>query len=176
MKQGTVYWITGLAGAGKTTIGKMFYGELKQKKANVVLFDGDTLRDVFEHTGYSYQDRLNIVKRHLRLADMLVKQEIDIVFCTIAMFDEIREWNRSHFENYKEVYLDVPMAVLRKRDQKNLYSSAESGKIKDVVGVDITAEKPKNPDMTILNDGSKTPEKIVQEIWDTVCVKPFDEI
>lgn len=168
MKQGTVYWITGLAGAGKTTIGRLLYDRLKQEKENVVFLDGDILRDVFPCGGYSYQERLNSAWPCSRLACMLAKQGIDIVFCTITMFHEIQAWNRDHFPGYKEIYLNVPMQVLRQRDQKGLYSGAEQGLIKDVVGVDIPMEEPKNPEIEIVNDGKYTPTEIVSLILEKI--------
>jgi len=57
-RKGTVYWITGLSGAGKTTIGNRLYYELRQENDNVVLLDGDILKDIVgEELGYSEDDR-----------------------------------------------------------------------------------------------------------------------
>lgn len=164
MQQGTVYWITGLAGAGKTTIGRLLYDRLKQEKDNVIFFDGDLLRDIFPCGGYSYQARLDSCWPCNKMACMLAKQGMDIVFCTISMFHEVQSWNKENFPGYKEIYLNVPMQVLRERDQKGLYSGAEQGLIKEVVGIDIPMEAPKNPDIEIMNDGRYTPTEIIEFI------------
>lgn len=71
MEKGTVYFFTGLSGAGKTTIGGLFYRRLKARKPNVVLLDGDQIRPVFaEDIGYSGDDRIRGARR-IRVAKML---------------------------------------------------------------------------------------------------------
>ena len=165
MKQGTVLWITGLSGAGKTTIGRLLYAKLKELYPNTVLFDGDEMRGVFDNEcGYSYEERKADSYRWIKIANMLSQQGINVVCCVISMYDEIRAWNRTHYPAYKEIFLNVPMTVLRARDKKGLYSGAEKGTIKEVVGVDIKAEFPKQPEFEFINDGSLTPEEIVAEI------------
>lgn len=169
-KQGTVYWITGLAGAGKTTIGRMLYERICQMKNNVVFLDGDVTRQVYNDAlGYTREERLLGASRHGRVCKFLSDQGIDVVCCTIGMFDIVREWNRKNILNYWEIFLDVPMEVLQLRDKKNLYSKAKIGKEKDVVGVDLNLEFPKNPDIKIVNDGSVSPE----DIMESLCKKIF---
>ena len=164
-----LYWITGLSGAGKTTIGQLFYSRVKASNKNVVFLDGDILRDIFNITEqYSPAERRKIAMTYSRLCKMLTDQGIDVVIATISMFHEVRDWNRSNIENYKEVYIKVPIKVLIDRDQKKLYSRAFRGEIKDVVGVEARAvieiEEPKSPDIVILNDGSSAPEDIVNQL------------
>lgn len=149
--KGTLYWITGLAGAGKTTIGSQLYYELKEQEKNVVILDGDILKKIVgKNVGYEREDRLQRAYQYCSLCQLLTNQGIDVVICTIAMFDEIRDWNRKNISNYLEVFLDVDYEVLRKRNKKGLY--AKSGK--NVVGVDMETEFPKEPDLVINSDGS----------------------
>lgn len=71
---GQVYWITGLSGAGKTTIGKIFYEKLRRKYANTVFLDGDMLREVFGNDlGYSDADRRKCAMRYSNLCNLLQK-------------------------------------------------------------------------------------------------------
>ena len=156
-----VYWITGLSGAGKTTIGKKLYEIIKKNNNATVLLDGDELRSVFgSDLGYSKTDRLVSATRNSRLCHMLSKQNITVICCTISMFDEVRKWNRENIDNYYEIFLDVSMDILRNRNQKKLYSKNQN----NVAGVDVDVEFPENPDMTIKNDGQKTPDEIVEAI------------
>jgi len=162
VKNGTVYWITGLSGAGKTTIGTLLYRYLKEIKDNVVFLDGDLYRPIlFPELGYSLDERERGGLRLGLLLKMLTDQGIDTVVCTISMFHSVREWNRANLSNYIEIFLDVPMEILRKRDQKGLYTN---NKDREVVGVGITAEFPKNPTLRIVNDGGENPEKILHYI------------
>ncbi len=159
---GDVYWITGLSGAGKTTIGTLWYQYLKEQFPNTVLLDGDQLRQVFlNDLGYSKEDRKKSAMRNANLCKMLSEQGIHVVCCTISMFDEVRQWNRKQIKNYHEIYVKTSFETLQKRDQKGLYTNAKEGKEGDLVGVHIVLEEPKNPDIILYNDGEKTPSEQV---------------
>lgn len=165
MKNGVLYWITGLSGAGKTTIGNRLYYELKQQKDNVVLLDGDILKGIVgDELGYSEGDRRKRAFRYARICKTLADQGIIVICCTIAMFDDVREWNRKNNKAYVEVFLDVPMEVLIERNQKGLYSRYQAGEISDIAGMDVAADFPKNPDLVIKNDGSINIRTCVEQI------------
>lgn len=158
---GTVFWITGLSGAGKTTIGKIVFDKIKSTKDNVVFLDGDILRKTIAFDlGYTQEDRHESAQRNVRLCKMLADQDIDVVCCTICMFDDIREWNRDNNEKYIEVYLKVPIDKLMERNQKNLYINAPD----KLVGLGVGMEEPKNPDVVVVNDGTNTPDNIADLI------------
>ena len=159
-KKGTVYFFTGLAGAGKTTIGGLFYQRLRERKTNVFLADGDQVRSIFGRSGYSTEARKDAARRGFRLWRELAEQGIDVVVCSIAMYDEIRAWNRENIENYREVYIKVTRETLYRRDQKGLYSSGR----KDVVGVDLPFDEPQTADVIVENDGAESPEIIVTKL------------
>lgn len=166
MSTGKVYWVTGLSGAGKTTIGKLFYEKLKSKELNTVFLDGDTLRQIFGNDlGYSLDARKKSAMRNSRLCKELSEQGINVICATISMFDDCRLWNRENIKKYKEIYIRVPMEILVQRDQKKLYSRAISGEISNVMGIDIDFEEPKNPDLIIDNTGEYKPEILVEKIY-----------
>lgn len=162
---GMVYWITGLSGAGKTTIGKLLYEKIKDEHPNTVFLDGDMLRKVFgDDLGYSKEDRRKCAMRYARLCVMLQEQGMNVICCTISMFDSVRDWNRRNIQNYKEIYVKVSMDTLRRRDQKGLYSGTTTEKQKEVVGVHMDIEEPKHPDLILENDGERTPLEQVERI------------
>lgn len=164
-EKGTMYFFTGLSGAGKTTIGGLFYRQLKAVKPNVVLLDGDQTRPVFnEESGYSFSDRLKGSHRFFRVARMLAEQGIDVVACAICMHSQVRDWNRENIERYKEIYIKASLETLCRRDQKGLYSAG-----KNVIGVDLPFDEPKSPDMIVENEGEETTEAIVERIEKAFC-------
>lgn len=159
----TVYWITGLSGAGKTTIGRILYEKIKRIYPNTVFLDGDILRKVFgDDLGYDQEDRRKCAMRYARLCAMLQEQDMNVVCCTISMFDSIRKWNRENIRNYREIYVKVSMNTLRKRDQKGLYSGRSEEKQKGVVGIHMEIEEPKCPDLILKNDGDRKPEELAE--------------
>ena len=160
MAEGKLYWLTGLAGAGKTTIGSLLCEE-----PNVFLLDGDAARWAFNDlNGYTREDRQAIAYRNGRVCKMLTDQNIDVVCCTISMFEGAREWNRKNIANYREIFIDVPTDVLIARDKKNLYSQVRDGKTKNVAGIDMQVEFPVSPDLVLVNDGSATPLELLEKI------------
>lgn len=163
-KNGEVYWITGLSGAGKTTIGNLLYKYLKKQQKNIVLLDGDSLRSIFNCKGYSNEERNELAFKYSNLCMMLANQGIDVIICTIAMFDNVRAWNRRNISNYNEIYLKVPIDVLIMRDQKKLYSRALKNKVENVIGINCEWEEPKQPDLIIDNDGKKSPDEILIQL------------
>lgn len=158
--QGSVYFFTGLSGAGKTTIGGLFYQRLKATKPNVICLDGDQIRPVFfEDIGYSLEDREKAAYRLFRVCKMLTSQGIDIVCCSISMSSGVRAWNRENIPNYNEIYIRVTKETLLARNQKGLYTSG-----RNVVGVDLPFDEPKCPDLVVQNDGAQTPLELVEGI------------
>ncbi len=167
---GKLFWVTGLSGAGKTTIGTILYKNLKERYPNTVLFDGDTLRQVFGNDlGYSKQERFACAMRYARLCKLLTEQGIFVVCCTISMFDDVREWNRKNISDYLEIYIKVPIEVLEKRNQKNLYHDVKKGATANVVGMDLELELPQNSDIVLVNDGGKNLGEMGEELWRQIC-------
>lgn len=171
MTSGTVYWVTGLSAAGKTTIGRALYERLRGRARPVVFLDGDTLREVFGNDlGFERLDRQKSAMRNGRLCKLLADQGLDVVCATISMFHACRQWNREQIPHYREIYVRAPAEVLRQRDSKRLYEGAASGQIRDVVGVDIEAEEPESPDVTIDNDGTRTVDALVDQVMEALGI------
>ena len=171
MDKGIVYWICGLAGSGKTTIARQFTDYLKEKNIKPIIIDGDNIRKVFKlDKDYSRKGRLEIARVYSHLSKMLSDQGFVVIVSVIAMFKEIQNYNRNEIKNYVEVFLDVPIEKLVERDQKNLYSRALKGEIKEVVGVDIKPDFPVKPDLRILNYGTNSLEKSLD-----ILIKHFED-
>ncbi|MDR1922653.1 MAG: adenylyl-sulfate kinase [Candidatus Adiutrix sp.] len=147
---GRVYWITGLSGAGKTTIGVSLYYRLKSKRPQTALLDGDVMKLIFdgEKVDYSPASRLIRSKKYAHLCQYLAGQGFTVICCAIAMYDETRAWNRKNIPNYVEVFIDVDLETLVRTDPKGHYRSQGAA----MVGLGDKVELPKNPDLIIRND------------------------
>lgn len=172
VRDGTLYWITGLSGSGKTTIGNYLYYEIKKERKNVVILDGDILQNVIGGgaAGYTHSDRKTRGMQYARMCKALTDQGIIVICCTVCMYEDIRKWNRRNNSGYIEIFIDTPIDVLKARDQKGLYSSGR----KNVVGLDIEAEFPQHPDLVLLNDNSTPVADSVREILDANPVQYID--
>lgn len=102
-------------------IGTALYYELKRKGRHVILLDGDVLLDVFGEDGFSIEDHYERAKKYARLCRTLTSQNATVICCTIALFDEIRKWNRENNGRYVEVYVEASEEILEKRDYKIYY-------------------------------------------------------
>lgn len=142
MKSGVI-WITGLAGAGKTTFASETYKYLKQEHNNVILLDGDVFRNIFGESAYDRESRIKIGYKIHALAKFLEDNGLLVICAVMGLFDEIYALNRVNFKNYFEVFVKCDFDEIVKRDKKGLYSGAINGKIKNVVGVDIDYDEPK---------------------------------
>ena len=154
-----VIWLIGLSGAGKTTLATCLHEALKPKRENLVLLDGDILREVWgDSLGHNIEARQRNAHRISHLCRMLDAQNIHVIAAVLSLFPDWQAWNRKNFSSYYEVFLDVPMEILRQRDTKGLYAKAFGGEIDNVVGVDIPFPPPPAPDL-VLADADTSPEE-----------------
>jgi glutamine kinase len=152
---GRVFWITGLSGAGKTTVGQELCGRLRATGRQVFFLDGDVLRSaIAEDLGHTAANRRTSAMRNARLCQLLAGQGADVVCATISLFHEVQRWNRENIPGYREIYLRVPLDELRRRNSKGIYAGAHGGDARDVVGLDVPAEIPEAPDLVIDNHGA----------------------
>ena len=155
----------GLSGSGKTSVGKILYNKLSKLKPYVFI-DGDQVRQMWgDNLGYEIEDREKNAIRISKLCKFLDQQNINVVAAVLSNFPKWQRWNRNNFTSYKEIFLDTPIELLKKRDSKKIYSRAKSGKLKNVVGIDIEFTPPKNYDIKIgMPEILKKPEEIAAMI------------
>lgn len=161
---GKVYWITGLSGSGKSTLCNNFVHYLRSNGKTIVKLDGDELRTIFDNSGHDRDSRMKLAYKYGQLCRLLSDQGVNVAISTISMFHEIHQWNRSNISGYLEIYLDVPLEVVKLRDPKKIYERAEKGELKHVAGVDLKVETPLNPDIVIDYAEDKSPEHVLQEL------------
>ena len=152
-QQSIVIWITGLSGSGKTTIGREVYNKFKNIQANTVFLDGDSFREILGNDlGYEPSDRLENAKRISRMCIFLASQNINVICSTMSLYKEIHNINRAKIDNYIEVLIDCDIDELIRRDQKGLYSKTVNNPDEQVIGMNLTYDKPTLCELTIDNN------------------------
>tara|TARA_B110000259_G_C13849249_1_gene336086 strand:- start:349 stop:756 length:408 start_codon:yes stop_codon:yes gene_type:complete len=121
---------------------------------------GDELRKIFSLNGYSKDERLNNGKIFINFLHLLIKQKINIVFAVVGLFDELRAINRKKFSNYVEIYIKTDFKKVIKLSNKKFYNT----KAKNVVGLDIEPELPKNPSIIINNTFDNNLDTLVKKL------------
>ena len=147
---GQVIWITGLSGAGKTTVAEQLALRIGELSLNPILLDGDVLRDLFKNTGvisetYNREARIKLALKYAHICKILSSQGFTVIIATISMYNEAYAWNRTNLPNYFEIYLKVPLKELRRRDPKKIYQRYDAGDLSDVAGLDLAVDEPLEP-------------------------------
>jgi len=146
-----VIWILGLSGAGKSFLSEKLRQELNSDYGEFIILDGDVIRNVFDNDlGFSIKDRNINASRISKLAHYLSQNKINVIVPVLSLFPDWLAWNRKNIKEYYEIYIDVPISILKERNNKNIYSK-DGRENKSVVGVDIEFKEPKNSDLKIVN-------------------------
>ncbi len=145
--KGTLFWITGFSGSGKTQISKKIYSQIKRNYGPTILFSGDDIRKIFNLKGYTYNERFKTVMKYCKLAKSITNQEINVIFAVVGMMHKVRAWNKKNIKNYVEIYIKSNLKKIIKKGKKRIYHQNKD----NIIGLDIKAEHPKNPHIVLHN-------------------------
>ncbi|MBD2080262.1 adenylyl-sulfate kinase [Leptolyngbya sp. FACHB-17] len=147
---GLTVWLTGLSGAGKTTISNALAAMLCQQGYQFELLDGDVVRQsLTKGLGFSKADREENIRRIGFVANLLTKHNVIVIVSAISPYRGVREEVRQQIgaDSFVEVYVDASVEVCEQRDVKGLYQKVRAGEIKNFTGIDDPYEPPINPDV-----------------------------
>lgn len=158
-QEGFVVWMTGLSGAGKTTIAHVLVDELKARGLKVERLDGDVVRQsLTRDLGFSKEDRDKNIERVTFVAKLLSRNGVACVCSFISPYQAVRDQVRAETTNFVEVFVDAPLEVVIQRDVKGMYQKAIAGEIENFTGISDPFEAPANPDVHV-----RTDQETVQE-------------
>ncbi len=165
------YWITGLSASGKTTLSTLLVDSFRSSGRKAILLDGDELRQVLADEAYTREERIALGMRYSRLCQLIALQDVDVIIAVIGLFKEIHEWNRDNIPGYTEIFLDVPLNELKRRDPKGLYVKYRNGEIQNVAGMDLKIDYPKNPDICVKWADGRSIESMLEELKQKIGIK-----
>lgn len=162
-------WFTGLSGAGKTTLSRRVFFEMRRRGLAGELLDGDIIRTNFcQDLGFNRRDRDINVRRIGFIAHLLNKHGICAVVAAISPYADTRAQNRELIGNYHEVFVSCPLEVVEARDVKGLYAKARAGTIPNFTGVSDPYEAPATPEI-LVDSARETEEQCVARILEYLC-------
>lgn len=162
--KGIVFWITGLSGSGKSTIGKKLNKLIEKHYGKTIIIHGDDIRKIYKNKSYSLADRLALGKSNSNLCRLIINQKINVIFTTVGLFHELFKFNKKNFSNYIEIFIKSDIKKLIKNKKKTFYKK----KTKNVWGLDIKAQYPKKPDIVIKNNFDKTANYLANRIFEKI--------
>ena len=164
-----VIWITGISGAGKTTIATSIIQNYKHRFHNLVNIDGDVVRELYgSDLGYEEKDRISQIKRMQKLCLFLENQNLIVIASALYSNFELMDWNRKNFSEYFEIYLNASLDLVKKRDPKGIYQKFVKGEEKNLVGIDIPWHEPKKPNLVIDMDEVKSVSDVRKNIIESL--------
>jgi adenylyl-sulfate kinase len=150
VRRGYTIWLTGLSGAGKTTLAERLAPALRARGQAVELLDGDVVRThLSKGLGFSKEDRDTNIRRIGFVAHLLARNGVTVIVSAISPYRAVRDEVRALIGDFVEVYVECPLDELVRRDVKGLYARALRGEIANFTGVSDPYEPPLNPELVI---------------------------
>jgi bifunctional enzyme CysN/CysC len=169
-QQPCVLWLTGLSGAGKSTIANLVEKKLQSLGCHTYLLDGDNVRHgLNKDLGFTEADRVENIRRIAEVAALMIDAGLIVITSFISPFASERRMARQLLApgEFIEVFIDTPLEVAEERDPKHLYERARRGEIANFTGIDSPYEQPENPEMHIETVGvsaEDAAERILDEL------------
>ncbi|MDA7901135.1 adenylyl-sulfate kinase [Akkermansiaceae bacterium] len=150
-QSGTVLWMYGISGSGKSTIAAALERKLHEQGRFVVILDGDNFRHgLNSDLGFSDDDRRENVRRVSEVAKMFAAQGVITIVSVITPKRALRDQAREIIgDSFHEIFIKASYETCAQRDPKGLYAKVAAGEIKQFTGKDSGFEEPENPDLTI---------------------------
>jgi adenylyl-sulfate kinase len=160
---GFVLWLTGLSGAGKSTVAAKLGPALAERGHRVELLDGDEVRtNLCQGLGFSREDRDTNIARIGYVAAKLSKHGVAVLVAAISPYRQARDQVRAQVEVFVEVHVAAPVSTCAERDPKGLYAKALAGQLPHFTGISDPYEPPTNPELTLHTETQSVDDSVHQ--------------
>jgi bifunctional enzyme CysN/CysC len=167
-QRAAVLWLTGLSGAGKSTIADLVEKKLLARGRHTMLLDGDNVRHGLNRDlGFTDADRVENIRRVGEVAKLMTEAGLIVICSFISPFRAERQMVRELTAPtaFLEIFVDTPLEECIRRDPKGLYAKAKAGRLEHFTGLDSPYEQPEAPEIHVTTIG-KTPESIAERVLD----------
>ena len=163
MSTGFTVWLTGLSGAGKTTLGARVAEVIRARGRKVEVLDGDVVRtSLSKGLGFSREDRDTNIRRIGFVAKLLTRNDVAVVVAAISPYRAVRDEVRAEIGAFVEVFVRCPVEELIRRDVKGLYERALRGEVAQFTGVSDPYEEPLEPEVIVDTDRETVEESVAK--------------
>lgn len=160
---GVTVWLTGLSGAGKTTLAEAAARRLRELGRRVEVLDGDAVRArISSGLGFSREDRDANVARIGYVAHLLTRHGVIVIVAAISPYQEARRRCREEIGDFVEVHVATPLEVCARRDPRGLYRRALAGELPMFTGVSDPYEAPPSPELTLSTEATSVEACVLQ--------------
>ena len=158
---GILFFITGLSGSGKTSISTKLVKNITHKYGKTLLLTGEKIRDIYNFSGFTKEDRLKLGIQNIKLINLILKQRINVIYDAVALLKELRIQKKKIINNYLEIFIKTDVsAIIKFNKKKKIYKEIKT----NIMGVHIKPDFPKNPHITINNNFRKNILSLTTEL------------
>ncbi len=158
---GILFFITGLSGAGKTSTSLKIKKYIIKSFGPTIIIHSEKIRKIYDFKGFNKNERTSLGSQHINLLNLILKQKINVIYDAIALSNKLRSLKRKKIKNYVEIFIKSDVKkIIKFNKKKKIYSKLKN----NIVGLDIRAEFPKNPHITIINDFNRSISNLTTEL------------
>tara|TARA_B100001741_G_C16319623_1_gene489841 strand:- start:89 stop:637 length:549 start_codon:yes stop_codon:yes gene_type:complete len=165
-KKGTLFWIEGFSGAGKTSISRVTAKILRKKISNLVLIQGNEMRSLLQLKGFSKKERISASNYSSELIKFLTNNGINVMYTVLCLNNRTRKIYKNKIDNFLQIYVDSSVnQIIKKNLKPQIYKLK-----KNIVGVDIKPDYPKKNNIVIKNNFSKKIKELGTNLAEEIII------
>ena len=162
--KGILFWMEGFSGSGKTTISKNIFKELSKIFGPTILIQGNDIRDLLKLEGFTKKQRIKNSHNSSDLLKFILDQNINIIYTCVCLNDKARNIYKKKIKNFFQIYVKSDIQKILKNKKKQIIYKSKT----NIVGLNIKAEYPKKPLITIENNFKKNLNKLSNELLNRI--------
>lgn len=168
-KIGKVFLIEGFSGSGKSTLSKILHEKVEKKIGKTLVLSGDNFRKILNLNKYKKNDRVKNSHIFSKLINLLSEKNINVIFSIVGLNNEIRKIYKKNINKIFLIYVDTDLnQIIKMKKKKHIYDQK-----KNIVGLDIKAELPKNPHFILKNNLKNKFKNQINNLLNSMIFKKF---